>query len=108
MRATCACSVSASRNIGPGSPSRQPARRSSRSSGGSGVGIFLPALDARDMLTIQCGQRPKKYVFIESPMERSRTELFEHLVGAQEERFWNRQPDGFRGLQIDDKLEISG
>jgi hypothetical protein len=35
-----------------------------------------------------------------------RAALFNHLVGAQEERFRDRQPKCLRGLEIDNQLEL--
>jgi hypothetical protein len=31
---------------------------------------------------------------------------FDHLIGAQQERVWDRQPDRFGGCQIDDQIEF--
>jgi hypothetical protein len=33
---------------------------------------------------------------------------FEHCVGAQEKRFWNREAHGLRSLEIDGQLEFRG
>src|SRR6267142_6993762 len=35
-------------------------------------------------------------------------ELLDHLVGLQQQRFGNRQPEGLRRLEIDDELEPRG
>jgi hypothetical protein len=32
--------------------------------------------------------------------------LFDHLVSAQQERFWDGQPKRLRGLEIDHQLEL--
>ena len=29
-----------------------------------------------------------------------------HLIGSQEQRLWNRQPEGLGGLEVDDQLEL--
>src|SRR4030095_12080001 len=34
--------------------------------------------------------------------------LFNHLIGLQQQRLWNRQPECPRGLEIDDQLEPRG
>ena len=34
--------------------------------------------------------------------------LFDQLVCAQQQRLRNRQPEGLRGFQVDDQLELGG
>jgi len=40
--------------------------------------------------------------------EETSAPLFDHLVGARQERFRDHEPDGAGGLEIDDKLEFLG
>ena len=32
--------------------------------------------------------------------------LLDHLVRAQQQRLWDREPERLRGLQVDDQLEF--
>ena len=40
-------------------------------------------------------------------MHRSKTSLFDHLVGAQQERFGDSQAERLGGGEVDDEIEFS-
>jgi hypothetical protein len=37
----------------------------------------------------------------------TRHELFDHLIGANQKRFWDCEPECIRGLEVDYQLELS-
>src|SRR5215204_5188995 len=41
-------------------------------------------------------------------LRRSRAVSFDHLVGAGEERWRDREAEGFSGLEVDDELDFGG